>query len=187
MPMNHVTLANLPEWLQNETKRIGEYFETDASRMAYAIELSHRNVAQASGGPFGAALFEADTGELVAVGTNLVVRSRCSHAHAEMVAIAMAQQRLGHYDLAAEGNFVLYSSSEPCAMCAGAIPWSGVVRVVTGALDADVRAIGFDEGSKPEAWAEALRERGIEVTEGVQREAAVGVLKGYAALGGTIY
>jgi tRNA(Arg) A34 adenosine deaminase TadA len=72
-------------------------------------------------------------------------------------------------------------------MCAGAIPWSGVVRVVTGALDADVRAIGFDEGAKPEAWAEALRERGIEVTEGVQREAAVAVLKGYAALGGTIY
>lgn len=81
----------------------------------------------------------------------------------------------------------LYTSAEPCAMCMGAIPWSGVDRVVCAAADADVRAIGFDEGDKPGDWVAACRRRGIAVASGVLRDEAVAVLLAYQASGGVVY
>ena len=106
-----------------------------------------------------------------------------------MVAITLAQQRLGVYDLGATGLAIheLVTSAEPCAMCFGAIPWSGVRRVVAAARDLDARSIGFDEGPKPLDWRAALEERGIEVVCDVQRKEAAAVLAEYARLGGQIY
>jgi tRNA(Arg) A34 adenosine deaminase TadA len=72
-------------------------------------------------------------------------------------------------------------------MCLGAIPWSGVRHVVTGAHDADAREIGFDEGPKVSNWMSALEERGIAVTTGVQRQSARDVLQAYRKAGGEIY
>jgi tRNA(Arg) A34 adenosine deaminase TadA len=101
----------------------------------------------------------------------------------------MAGARLGSYDLGNEGAAptVLVSSVEPCAMCLGATPWSGVSRLIIGARDADARAIGFDEGDKPGNWVESLNARGIEVTQDVLREEAAGVLNAYANAGNEIY
>ena len=186
--MNQTIVSNFPAWLQAETKRRGEIFAEDEARMRYVIGLSRRNVAEGTGGPFGAAVFERGSGALLSVGVNLVMRSNCSHAHAEMVAIALAEQLLGSYTLRMEASeYELVTSCEPCAMCFGAIPWSGVTRVVSGAKDADARTIGFDEGPKMASWADVLRERGIEVNEGVCREEAAEVLRLYAASGGSIY
>jgi tRNA(Arg) A34 adenosine deaminase TadA len=81
----------------------------------------------------------------------------------------------------------LVSSTEPCAMCLGAIPWSGVRGLVCGARDEDARAAGFDEGTKPANWAKALDERGIEVVRDVLRDEAREVLRSYVSGGGTIY
>jgi tRNA(Arg) A34 adenosine deaminase TadA len=53
------------------------------------------------------------------------------------VALARAQQALGTHDLATAGRFVLFTSVEPCAMCLGAVIWSGVARPVYGAIGAD--------------------------------------------------
>lgn len=157
--------------------------------MDFIIRLARRNVQEGSGGPFGAGVFERDSGLLVAVGVNVVVTSRCSHAHAEMVALALAQQRRGTHDLAAAGlpAHELVTSCEPCAMCLGAIPWSGVKRVVCGARDEDARAIGFDEGAKPQYWRKSLQARGIEVLTDVLRPQAVAVLQHYSAADGMIY
>lgn len=157
--------------------------------MSLVLELTREQVRVGSGGPFGAAVFASDSGRLLAVGINLVVASRCSIAHAEMVAIASAQQTLGHYDLrqAVPGGCVLISSAEPCAMCLGALPWSGIDRLVCAARDADVRAIGFDEGHKPPDWVEGYARRGIGVTRDVRREEALEVLQEYATRGGEIY
>ena len=181
--------ALLPAWLQEEMTKSGALYGDEEARMRYAITLARRNVVEGTGGPFGAALFEAHSGRLVSVGVNLVVASNCSHAHAEMVAIALAEQALGSYTLAdlEEGPYALYTSCEPCVMCLGGILWSGVGRVVSGARDADARAIGFDEGPKPDNWAEALRGRGIEVFEEFCRDEAVAVLRDYAESGGIIY
>jgi tRNA(Arg) A34 adenosine deaminase TadA len=126
---------------------------------------------------------------LLAVGVNRVVAGNCAAAHAELLALSLAQQAVGSFDLGAAGlpACELVSSAEPCLMCLGATLWSGVRRLVCAAADADVRAIGFDEGPKPPAWADELRRRGIEVVEGVLRPRAVAVLEAYRAAGGTIY
>jgi tRNA(Arg) A34 adenosine deaminase TadA len=72
-------------------------------------------------------------------------------------------------------------------MCFGAIPWSGVPRLVCGARDEDARRIGFDEGPKLSGWQEALENRGIHVVRDVLRKEAVEVLDLYVRLGGPIY
>jgi tRNA(Arg) A34 adenosine deaminase TadA len=156
--------------------------------MRFVIELARRNIENRTGGPFGAAVFEAATGRLVSVGVNLVETSNCSIAHAEMLALTLAQQAVGTYDLGSgQTAYELVTSTEPCAMCLGAIPWSGVRRVVCGAHGEDAGAIGFDEGAKPGDWAGELRRRGIEVVRDVLREEAQAVLQQYAAGGGLIY
>lgn len=160
----------------------------DAARMAFVVGLARRSVA-AGDGPFAAAVFESASGRLVAAGVNRVVATACSAAHAEILALSLAQLQLGCHDLGASGlpAHELVSSAEPCVMCLGAVIWSGVRRVVCAARDEDVRAIGFDEGPKPADWAAVLAARGIAVRRDVLRDAAVAVLRDYAAGGGDIY
>ncbi len=156
--------------------------------MRLAISLARENVERQTGGPFGAAVFD-EKGRLVAPGVNVVLTSNCSILHAEMVAIALAQKKLGRYDIGDEGrsHYTLVASTEPCAMCFGAIPWSGVTRLVCGARDEDARRIGFDEGPKLPDWNEALEKRGIRVIRDLLRDEAVAVLDLYVDLGGPIY
>lgn len=157
--------------------------------MGLAIRLANENVVRGTGGPFGAAVFDLDSGTLLSAGVNIVVPARCSVAHAEILAIALAQQARGTHDLgSADGSLVqLAVSAEPCAMCLGALPWSGIRSLACGAREADVRAIGFDEGPKVADWVEALHVRGIEVLRDVRRGEATGVLEAYRAAGGRVY
>jgi len=186
--MSNPLCFDLPDWL--DVHAASYVVSTDPeARMAFVIEAARRNVVEGTGGPFAAAVFEEASGALVALGVNLVTSQRLSMLHAEMVALAVAQRRLDTYDLGAAGlpRHELVTSTEPCAMCLGGIGWSGVSRVISGATDADARAIGFDEGPKPIDWAQALSERGIAVHQGVERGAARAVLDQYMAQGGHIY
>ena len=72
-------------------------------------------------------------------------------------------------------------------MCLGATPWSGVSALIVGARDEDARAIGFDEGSKPDDWVAYLESRGVTVQLDVLRDKAADVLRQYMATGGEIY
>jgi tRNA(Arg) A34 adenosine deaminase TadA len=157
--------------------------------MELAIELSRLNVQHKTGGPFGAALFEEPSGRLVGVGVNLVTFGRCSVLHAEMVAIMVTQRAKGTHDLDSPGSgpCQLVTSCEPCAMCLGAIPWSGVKGVVCGARGQDAEGIGFDEGAKPHDWVRALEARGIAAVRDVLRTKAQAVLLQYQKDGGVIY
>lgn len=177
-----------PDWLEDYLSASPVIFPEVEARMRFVVELSRLNVRHGGGGPFGAAVFDANGG-LVAPGINLVASSGCSLLHAEMVALAAAQKVLGRYDISDGGRlrYDLYSSSEPCAMCLGAIPWSGVGGLVCGARDEDVRAIGFDEGAKLTDWVSALTQRGISVERDLLRTEARVVLEGYAAAGGLVY
>lgn len=179
----------LPAWIEDVLPDSAATYSTDQDRMALAIELARQNVRRGTGGPFGAAIFDATTHTLVAAGVNLVTSQGCSVAHAETLAIMFAQRRLGTHDLAATGRppHELATSAVPCAMCLGAIPWSGIRRVVCGAREEDVRAVGFDEGDKPAEWAQKLQARGITVIQDVRRAEAAEVLGEYARRGGPIY
>lgn len=179
----------LPGWVRGFLRHRPARVAGREPRMRLAIALARENVARASGGPFGAAVFERASGRLVAVGVNRVEPTGQSHAHAELLALALAQRAVGGWDLAAPGlpAHELVTSSEPCAMCFGAIPWSGVAALVCGARAADAEAVGFDEGPKPARWVAALERRGITVARDVLRDEARAVLAAYAAAGQTIY
>jgi len=157
--------------------------------MRFVIRLALTNVLLETGGPFGAAVFETATGRLISIGVNLVASAKCSLAHAEMVALANAHLAVGHFDLSAPGTpaLELVTSCEPCAMCYGAIPWSGVRNVLCGARASDASVIGFDEGSKPRHWVAALKKRGITVSRDLCRDEAVAVFRRYRQAGGDIY
>ena len=182
-------VLGLPGWVEELVSDPGRQYPTEEDRMQLAIELSRQNVARGTGGPFGAAVFELSTNRLVAPGVNLVTATNLSTAHAEIVAIMIAQQVVEHFDLGGQGlpPYELVASTEPCAQCFGAIPWSGVRRLACGARDEDASGIGFDEGPKLADWVSALERRGISVARDVCRDEAAAVLKEYAERGGEIY
>jgi tRNA(Arg) A34 adenosine deaminase TadA len=164
-------------------------FATDEDKMRFAIALSRQNVEHGTGGPFGAAILERQSGALVAVGMNSVVRLNNSTLHGEMVAFMMAQARLRCFSLRSSDGpeYELITSCEPCAMCLGATLWSGVRRVVCGAHRDDARRLNFEEGPVfPESHA-YLEARGIEIVNGVLRDEANEVLELYRAKSGIIY
>lgn len=182
------TLDILPRPAAAFIETLPELIAEERKRMLAVIELSRLNAAHRTGGPFGAAIFESATGRLIAAGVNLVVESRCSHAHAEMVALAAAEQRLETFDLGMHNTALeLVTSTEPCAMCFGAIIWSGIRRIISGATGCDAEEAGFDEGPKPADWKECLEHRGISVLTELCRLEARAVLMSYRDTGGIIY
>ncbi len=187
-PPLHELSVTLPNWVTGVVDYQHRH-EDDAARMRLAIRLSHENVARGTGGPFGAAIFERATGLVVAVGVNGVVRLNNSTAHAEMVAIQLANRRVASYSLASDGHpaHELFTSCAPCAMCLGAVLWSGVTRLVCGAQREDAERIQFDEGPVFAQSYAYLRARGIEIEEGFLRDEARVVLEEYRAGGGEVY
>jgi tRNA(Arg) A34 adenosine deaminase TadA len=184
-PVIHV---EYPAWVGDVADWQATYQTTEA-KMRVAIDVSRANVDRGDGGPFGAAIFEVDTGRLVAVGMNSVVRYNNCTLHGEMVAFMMAQKRLESFTLHAPNLPVheLYTSCEPCAMCLGATLWSGVRRVVYGAAREDASRLNFEEGPVfPESY-KYLEDRGIEIVRNVLRDEARAVLDAYRAKSGKIY
>jgi len=179
----------LPDWLTQYLRNTLVYFDTIDQRMTFVTELARLNVKYRTGGPFAAAVFDSNTKRLIAPGVNLVTTAQASIAHAEIVALTLAQQAIGHHDLGSKFHapHELVTSTEPCAMCLGAIPWAGIRTLICGARDEDARDIGFDEGIKPADWVNMLQTRGIAVTQDIHRRESIQVLQDYAKDGGKIY
>ena len=94
----HSISFDLPGWLETYSQTY--VADTDLkSRMDFVISASRHNVREGTGGPFAAAIFAIETGELVSLGVNLVMTQGMSFLHAEIVALALAQRKLGCYDL----------------------------------------------------------------------------------------
>jgi tRNA(Arg) A34 adenosine deaminase TadA len=110
--------------------------------MARAIQLSIENVRSGGGGPFGAVIVK--DGKVVAEGVNQVTATNDPTAHAEMLAIRLACQRLRSFELR---GCDIYASCEPCPMCLGAIYWARIGKVYFGNLAADAARIGFDDSA----------------------------------------
>lgn len=179
----------LPSWAIRLARRQQSPIVAASDRMRFVIQLALTNVTAQTGGPFGAAVFETKTGRLIAVGVNVVEPTNCSLAHAEVVALANAHATLKQFDLDAPGmpKLTLVTSCEPCAMCYGAILWSGVRNVVCAARGSDAAAIGFDEAPKPKNWVTELEKRRISVVRDMCRAEAKAVFRQYQESGGRIY
>lgn len=157
--------------------------------MALVHALADRNHVAGNGGPFAAVVADPATGEIVSVGVNVVLSSGLSSAHAEVTAISLAQVALGSWDLAAtRPGLELVVNWRPCAMCFGAVLWSGVQRLVVAGDGPDLeRLTGFDEGPVVADWVEQLRRRGIEVEQDVLREGAIATYTAYGKSKALVY
>jgi tRNA(Arg) A34 adenosine deaminase TadA len=181
---------DLPDWAPAELELVPEFFPALEERMKAVLRFARLNSEHQSGGPFAAGVFARDSGRLISIGVNRVVPLSCSSAHAEIMALSLAQQRLGVYDLGGPGMAAhqLVVNWSPCAMCFGAVLWSGIRSLVIAGADPEMMAItGFDEGPMPEKWREELSRRGIELVEGVLREEALADFRIFAAANPVVY
>ncbi len=110
-----------------------------ADFLQLAVKLACDNVVQ-GGGPFGALVVKA--GQIIASSGNRVTPNLDPTAHAEILAIRLACQALGDFQLT---GCVLYSSCEPCPMCLGAIYWSRLDQVFFACNRYDAAHAGFDD------------------------------------------
>ncbi len=114
--------------------------ERDLKFLKRAIELSRQGMKGGQGGPFGCVVVMGD--EIIGEGCNQVTSSNDPTAHAEVVAIRSACQKLGTYQLT---ECDIYTSCEPCPMCLGAIYWARPRRVVYANTKKEAAAIEFDD------------------------------------------
>jgi guanine deaminase len=104
-----------------------------------AVDLARANVV-AGGGPFGAVIVRGDA--LIATGQNRVTRDLDPTAHAEVMAIREACSTIGDFSLV---GMTLYTSCEPCPLCASAALWARLDRIVFAADRHDAARGGFDD------------------------------------------
>jgi tRNA(Arg) A34 adenosine deaminase TadA len=160
--------VRVPTWLAERQSALPSTVVSENDLMRLLNELAAQNVEEGTGGPFAAAVFDPATGEIVSIGVNLVLSANLSFAHAEMVALSLAQRRLGHWRLNSDArSLTLMVNAQPCAMCTGAIVWSGIDAIDFAASGADVEELtGFDEGPVSPTWRQELEARGIAVRSG---------------------
>lgn len=181
---------DLPPWAPNELRHLPPVIPHLEDRMAAVLRFARLNTEHESGGPFAAGVFERDTGKLIIIGVNRVIPLNCSSAHAEVTALTLAQQILGTYDLGGPGMpaHQLVVNWSPCAMCFGAVLWSGIRSLVIAGADPEMMAItGFDEGPMPQHWRRELADRGIALIEGLMREEALAGFRDFAATNPIVY
>jgi tRNA(adenine34) deaminase len=133
-------------------------FTADEEWMRIAIEAA-RQAAEIGEVPVGAVIVDSN-GEQLATAGNLTITNSDPTAHAEIIALRRAAAKIGNYRLT---GVTVYSSIEPCAMCAGALVNARVARLVFGAHDERFGAVETHFGL---CSSDALNHR-IEVVSGV--------------------
>ena len=111
--------------------------------MEIAKNKSIEGFKKGDGGPFGAVITDKE-GNIIAEGNNQVLVNKDPTAHAEVVTIRKACEKLGTYDLS---DYILYTSCEPCPMCLSAIIWANIQTVYYGCTKEDAANIGFRDNA----------------------------------------
>ena len=142
-----------------------EYF------MQAALALA-ANAAENGEVPVGAIVVSA--GEIIGRGQNSMITRNDPTAHAEMLALRDAAQRIGNYRLV---NCELYVTLEPCAMCAGAMMHARIARLIFGASDPKTGACG----SVVDLFAEQHLNHHAKVIGGISQEACALQLREFFA------
>lgn len=143
----------------------------DKEYMKLAIELSKKAFY-----PYGAIIVK--DGQIIGRSDADVPVSKTAYSHAELRAIEDAMEHLGGH-LCAEGGkgCTIYSSCEPCAMCMGAILYTGIERLVYGATLEDSKECVNDILAHANDVANICENRKISIVSECEREEAVKVLK----------
>ncbi|MDA3978685.1 tRNA adenosine(34) deaminase TadA [Gallibacterium sp. AGMB14963] len=135
--------------------------EQDQKFMQYALSLADKAAAMGEI-PVGAVLVD-EQGNILAEGWNQSITLSDPTAHAEIIALRQAGQKIQNYRLL---NTTLYVTLEPCPMCAGAILHSRIKRLVFGAMDYKTGAIG----SRFHLFEDYRMNHVVEITAGVLAE-----------------
>ena len=134
-------------------------------RSRRAIELSIQNIKD-NGGPFGCVIVKKN--KIIAEGINRVTCNNDPTAHAEIVAIRNACEKLNTFNLE---ECELYTSCEPCPMCLSAIYWSHINKIYYGNSRLDAAKIGFDDDFIYNELNKKLSSRKIQMKQINQNEA----------------
>ncbi|WP_396617540.1 tRNA adenosine(34) deaminase TadA [Lysobacter soli] len=154
-----------------ETTNAQPVDDTDVRWMRHAMALAERAQREDDEIPVGAVLVSADR-QVLGEGWNRNITLRDPTAHAEIVAMREAGQRLGNHRLLGS---TLYVTLEPCAMCAMAMVHARVARVVYGARDPKTGAAG----SVFDLLADPRHNHRVQVTGGVLGEESGAKLTAY--------
>jgi guanine deaminase len=139
--------------------------------MREAIKLSVENISY-GGGPFGAIIVK--DGEIIARGVNRVTINNDPTAHAEVMAIREAAQKLNDFNLS---GCTIYTSCEPCPMCLSAIYWARIDNIYFGNTKIDAKNIGFDDSFIYDEIELPMEKRKIKTAQLLRDEAIVGFMK----------
>jgi guanine deaminase len=137
--------------------------------MARAIQLSIDGVNSGRGGPFGAVIVR--DGRIIAEGANQVSSTNDPTAHAEILAIRRACEKLRVFELK---DCELYTSCEPCPMCLGAIYWARLSRIYFASTAEDAAKAGFDDSFIYSELKQARAQRSIPTIQTMREEALAG-------------
>jgi guanine deaminase len=108
--------------------------------MSLAIKEAMKGVKAGHGGPFGAVIVRKR--KIISHAHNMVVKLNDPTAHAEVLAIRIACEKLKRFSL---HDCDIYSTCEPCPMCFSAIQWARIPNLFYGATRSDAEKIGFDD------------------------------------------
>jgi guanine deaminase len=143
--------------------------------MRRAIREARMNLARPDGGPFGACIVK--DGKVLAVARNTVLENDAT-CHAEINAIRRASKKLGTFDLS---GCEIYSTTEPCPMCFGAIHWARIGAVHYGTGIRDAAGAGFRELRISNEKMKTLGRSRIRLVPGFLREECLDLFKAWAA------
>ncbi len=149
--------------------------EEDRRFMKRAIALSEKtSLVDSAGGVFGTVIVQ--DGEIIGEGANRVVAENDPTWHGEIEAIRKACSKVGSFKLT---NATLYTSAEPCPMCAAAAYWAGIKRIFYAATCEDAFEYGdFDDSMIYGELKKPVAERSIPA-EQIMRAEAVEVWEKY--------
>jgi tRNA(Arg) A34 adenosine deaminase TadA len=171
-------MNSLPSDSYSQSIKVSEMDERDMKLIRAAIDVAGR--ARDKGNhPFGAVLAD-ERGQILMEAENTVVTDLDCTAHAELNLMRQASRK---YDRDFLANCTVYTSTEPCPMCAGAIYWGNVRRIVYGLSEAGLYELtGEDNEEVLYLPCRDLFERGkksIEVLGPVLEEEARKVHEGF--------
>ena len=150
--------------------------------MRLGIEEARKTMKQDIGGPFGAVVVK--DGEVVAVSSNHVLANNDPTAHAEVMAIRKACEKLGTHDLS---GCEIYATGYPCPMCLSAIIWANIKKVYVCGMPEDAEKIGFRDDFIYRFIQDKMKDEDVLAIEELGSEPARELYDEYASLNKVIY
>jgi guanine deaminase len=147
--------------------------EPELRFMIRAIREARKNLVRPEGGPFGACIVR--DGHIVAAARNTVLGDDAT-CHAEVNAIRRASKKLRTFDLS---GCEIYSTTEPCPMCFGAIHWARISTVYYGTGIRDAASAGFHELEISNEQMKALGRSRIRLLPGFMRAECLELFKSW--------